>query len=135
MSSFDCGKDGRGGCGASSSCKCCNDNEAGSSSLCLSMEEWHKEQARMHGMLSRSFDRRAWNNFDCLKRISSPALKRLLAEELAWFEAKEVVTPEDEVVGRVMSLKEEYDLVFLLFNSLVEYHLHIRKPGDDDDDE
>lgn len=51
-----------------------------------------------------------------------------------WFEAKEAVTPEDEVVARVVVLKEDYDLVFVLFNSLVEYHLHIKKPGDDDDE-
>ena len=56
-----------------------------------------------------------------------PSLKR------RW-EAKKVATAEEEgVVAQAAMTKEEYDMSFILSNSLIEYHLHVKKPGVDDE--
>lgn len=111
-----------------------HDDEAGSSSLRPPVEEWRKVQARERGALSRSGGRRTWSNFDRLDRIFSPALKRLREAKCAWFDAKEAAAVRDEAAAaRVAALKEEYDLAFVLSNSLMEHHLHVKKPGDDDE--
>ncbi|XBI58030.1 hypothetical protein VPH35_039323 [Triticum aestivum] len=45
----------------------------------------------------------------------------------------EAAAAEDEAAtARVAALKEEYDMAFILSNSLMEYHLHVKKPDDDD---
>lgn len=85
------------------------------------------------GALARSAGARAWSNFDRLHRIFDPALQRHRAAERAWFEAKEVAAAEDEAAAaRVPALREEYDLAFVLFNSVMEHHLGTGKSGSGD---
>ena len=82
---------------------------------------------------ARSSGRWPWSNFDRLDRIFSLAIQRLRAAERAWFDAKEAAATGDKAVAaRVAAVKDEYDLAFVLSNSLMEYHLHVKAPGDDD---
>lgn len=88
-------------------------------------------RCRCGSALSRSSGRRAWSNFNQLNKIFWPTLKRLREVERAWYETKEAAAVEEEGAEvRVAAAREEYDLAFVLFNSLMEYHLG--KPGDDE---
>ena len=40
---------------------------------------------------------------------------------------------DEAAAAGVAAAKEEYNLPFILSNSLMEYHLHVKKPGDDDE--
>lgn len=125
---------GLGGRGSEPPRKRRSDDEAGCSSLRPPVEEWRKEQARKRGALSRSSGRRAWSNFDRLDRIFLPAIQRIRAAERAWFDAKEAGVAGDEAAAvQVAALKEEYDMAFVLSNSNIEYHLHVKALGNDDD--
>ena len=79
-------------------------------------------QARVRGALSRSGGSRAWSNFDRLDRTFSPALKRLWAAERVWFDAKEAAAAGDEAAAARVTVLKEYDMAFVVSNSLMEYH-------------
>ncbi|KAE8791185.1 hypothetical protein D1007_34378 [Hordeum vulgare] len=96
------------------------------------MEEWHCMQAWECDVLSRRGGTWAWRNFNRLHELLWPTSKRLRMAEHEFFEAKEtVMAGEERVVVRLEAAHEEYDFLFALFSSTIEYHLHVKKDDDE----
>ena len=75
---------------------------------------------------------RAWRNFYRLHKIFCLTTKQLRGVERAFVVAKEAATTrEDGTAARLEAAKEEYNLAFVLSNSLMEYHLYVKKDGDE----
>ncbi|KAE8770378.1 hypothetical protein D1007_57892 [Hordeum vulgare] len=123
---------GRNGLGGEPPCKHRNDIEVGRSSLLPLAEEWHRKWVCT---CSRSAGAGTLTNLDQLDLILSLELKHLRAAEVMWFEAKEVASTGDEAATtHVVALREDYQLAFVLSNSLMEHHLVVRKSSDGDDE-
>lgn len=80
------------------------------------------------GALSHSGSRRAWREFVGLTDIFWPTTKHFHEVERELAEAKEAVAAGQEgATTRLEVVKEEFNLVFILSNSAMEFHLRVKK--------